>query len=345
MKPLFTGLLAFSFLIACGQNGEENTSSSYDEASSENGDIIISVDMWDVPFETSRSRDPFASPNGMVYFAGQRADYIGYLNPATSEMGYFELSENAGPHTVVVADDGMLWYAGNRDRHIGKIDPETGEITRFDMEEPFLQDPHTFAFDADGNIWFSSQRANGIGHFNVETGEVRGVEVPVANARPYGVRMSPENTQPWISMMGTSALATVNPETMEIEMVELPRETIRVRRLDVASNGTVWYGDFSSGYIGSYNPENGDIQEWEMPDGEESRPYAVLFDDQDRLWMSTTGFNPNKLVGFDIDSKEFIADQIIDQASGSIRHMMFDSNTSSLWFGTDTGYVGRLVLN
>lgn len=308
-------------------------------------DVIVSVDEWKVPFDDTRSRDPYVAPDGTVFFAGQRAHYIGFFNPETEEFGYHELEDGAGPHTVVVADDGTVWYAGNRARHIGKMDPETGEITKYEMEDDHARDPHTFAFDKDGNIWFTAQGGNGVGNFNVDTGETTVIPVPTERARPYGIRMDPAEEQPWIALFGTNKIATVNPETMELTEIELPREEIRPRRLDVTSDGNVWYGDYASGYIGRYNPETDDFDEWEMPDGDSSRPYAVLKDHKDRIWFSASGLEPNKLIAFDTNTEEFVASREIESASGSIRHMNYDERTNSLWFGTDTGHIGRLVLN
>jgi virginiamycin B lyase len=307
--------------------------------------VIVSVDEWDVPFDDSRSRDPYVAPDGMVFFAGQRDHYVGFFNPETEEFGYHELEDGAGPHTVVVADDGTVWYAGNRARHIGKMDPETGEVTKFMMDDDHARDPHTFAFDKDGNIWFTAQGGNGVGHFNVGTGETRVVAVPTERARPYGIRMDPGKERPWVALFGTNKIATVDPETMELTEIVLPRETTRPRRLDVTSDGNVWYGDYASGYIGRYNPDDGSFGEWEMPDGDASRPYAVLTDDKDRVWFTASGLEPNKLVAFDTRSEQFIASRAIETASGSIRHMDYDTETRSLWFGTDTGHMVRVVIN
>ena len=307
-------------------------------------EIIKSVDVWNVPYDETRTRDPYVAPDGTVYFAGQREHYIGYMNPETGEFGKYELEDGAGPHTVTVAGDGTIWYAGNRARHIGKIDPETGEITKYMMEHENARDPHTFAFDKNRNIWFTSQGGNGVGHFNVQTGEAKVLAVPTERARPYGIRMSPDKEKPWIALFGTNKIATVDPETMELTEIELPREEIRPRRLDVTSDGNVWYGDYAAGKIGRYNPETGNITEWDIPDGPDSRPYAVLADDKDRIWLGASGLDPNKLVAFDTNTEQFIASQEIEQARGSIRHMDYDVRTRSLWFGTDTGHIGRLVL-
>ncbi|CAN5365628.1 hydrolase [soil metagenome] len=338
----FVTLAALFLLYGFTVELEKADKTVLDDTSS---DVIISIDEWDVPFDDTRSRDPYVAPDGTVFFAGQRAHYIGYFNPETEEFGYHELEDGAGPHTVVVADDGTVWYAGNRARHIGKIDHSSGEITKYMMEDDYASDPHTFAFDNAGNLWFTAQGGNGVGHFNVETGETRVIPVETERARPYGIRMAPDGETPWIALFGTNKIATVNPETMVLQEIELPREDIRARRVDVISDGNVWYGDFSSGYIGRYNPSTEEVTEWEMPDGADSRPYAVLKDDKDRVWFSASGLEPNKMVAFDTRSEEFVASREIPTASGSIRNIDFNEETNAIWFGTDTGHIGRLVLN
>lgn len=308
-------------------------------------DVIVSVDEWEVPFDDSRARDPYVAPDGTVFFAGQRQHYVGFFNPETEEFGYHELDDGTGPHTVAVADDGTVWYAGNRARHIGKMDPDTGEITKYMMDDDHARDPHTFAFDKHGNIWFTAQGGNGVGYFNVETGEAYVIPVPTQRARPYGIRMDTAKERPWIALFGTHKIATVDPETMELSEIELPRAETRPRRLDVTSDGNVWYGDYAAGKVGRYHPETAEITEWDMPDGENSRPYAVLADDKDRIWISASGLSPNKLVAFDTKTEQFVASTEIASAEGSIRHMDFDKRTRSMWFGTDTGHIGRLVVN
>ncbi len=308
-------------------------------------DIIQFLEEWDVPFDETRSRDPFVAPDGTVFFAGQRQHYIGYFNPETEEFGYHELEDGAGPHTVVVGEDGTVWYAGNRARHIGKIDHAAGEITKYMMEDDHARDPHTFAFDRHGNLWFTAQGGNGVGYFDVATGETTVIPVETEGARPYGIQMAPDGERPWIALFGTHKIATVDPETMELEEIALPREEIRPRRLDVTSDGNVWYGDYRSGMIGRYDVETGEVTEWEMPDGEASQPYAVLTDDQDRVWFSASGLSPNKLIAFDTRTESFVASREIPTAEGSLRNMVFHEPTRSLWFGTDTGHIGRLVIN
>jgi virginiamycin B lyase len=132
---------------------------------------------------------------------------------------------------------------------------------------------------------------------------------------------------------------------MKLSEIELPNEETRPRRLAQTSDGVIWYGDYSRGYIGSYNPDNGETNEWKLPSGESSRPYAVTVDDKDRVWLVETGVDPNMFVGFDTNSKEFVASEAVPSGGGTVRHMVFDEATNTIWFGTDTNYLGRAQLD
>ena len=306
----------------------------------------VEIQEWEVPWEQSRPRDPYVAPDGDIWFVGQRTHYVAEFDPETEEFRKIDLEDGAGPHTVVVDSEGNPWYAGNRANHIGKINPETGEITKYMMPEDMsARDPHTMAFNEQGNIWFTSQGANSVGFFDMDSKEEQIISVPTPRARPYGIIMDNNMTKPWIVLFGTNKLATVNPETMELSEIELPNEDTRPRRLAQTSDGVIWYGDYSRGYVGSYNPETGEFNEWAMPSGENARPYAVTVDDKDRFWLVETGVQPNMFVGFDTNSKEFIASEEVPSGGGTVRHMVFEKSTNAIWFGTDTNYLGRALLD
>ncbi|MDR8391227.1 hypothetical protein NC796_08765 [Aliifodinibius sp. S!AR15-10] len=337
MKKLTLSILSIAVLFVYAFSDKEIDT---------NAVVEVQISEWQVPWENSRPRDPYVAPDGDIWFVGQRSHYVGEFDPETEEFRKIDLEDGAGPHTVVVDDNGFPWYAGNRANHIGKVNPETGEITKYMMpDDNSARDPHTIAFNEDGNMWFTSQGANSVGFFNVETGEPTIIPVETPRARPYGIIMDQNMEQPWIALFGTNKLATVDPETMELTEIELPNADSRPRRLAQTSDGTIWYGDYSRGYVGMYDPADGSFQEWPLPSGTSSRPYAVTVDDQDHFWVVETGVDPNMFVGFDTKSKEFVSSTEIESGGGTVRHMVFDEETNSIWFGTDTNYLGRAVIN
>lgn len=308
--------------------------------------VEVSITEWKVPWEDSRPRDPYAAPDGDIWFVGQKTHYVAEFNPETETFRKFDLEDGAGPHTVIVDKQGTPWYAGNRANHIGKVNPETGEIIKYMMpDDNSARDPHTMAFDREGDIWFTSQGANSVGLLDVETGEPNIIPVKTEHARPYGIIMDNDLKRPWIALFGTNKLATVDPVTMELKEIELPNADSRPRRLAQTPDGMIWYGDYARGYIGRYNPKDQSFKEWALPSGEQSRPYAMTVDSEDRIWVVETGVSPNMFVGFDTGEEEFISSTPIESGGGTVRHMVFHEPTNSIWFGTDTNYLGRASLN
>ncbi len=97
-----------------------------------------------------------------------------------------------------------------------------------------------------------------------------------------------------------------------------------------------------------------DIREWDVPwsksgprdpfvepSGGASQPYGMAIDRNDRLWLVETGVAPNRFVGFDTASEEFVSGTDIPSGGGRIRHMYYLGPTGEIWFGTDTNNVGR----
>ena len=297
---------------------------------------------WMVPYEASRPRDPMVGPDGRVWFVGQRSDYVAFLDPETGAFERFELDDGTGPHNLVVADDGTVYYSGNRATHIGVLDPRTGDIEKIMMPDTRVRDPHTLIFDSQGDIWFTAQQANFIGKLWTGSGEVRLVESRVpghsGSSRPYGIVMDSQD-RPWIALFNTNHLGTVDPETFELETFELP-EGARPRRIGLTSDDVVWYGDYARGMLGRLDPETGEVTEYPLPSGERSRPYAVAVDGDDRVWVVETGVEPNQFVGFDPRTESIISVTDVESGGGTVRHMYFDAETNSIWFGADTNTIG-----
>ena len=303
---------------------------------------------WQVPWEDSRPRDPHVAPDGKVWFVGQTADYVAYLEPETGEFKKFDLEDGAGPHNVVVGEDGAVWYTGNRATHLGRVDPESGEIEKFMMPDEAARDPHTLTFDESGDMWFTVQGGNFVGKFWKETGEVRLLEAPKVqsrrgnSSRPYGIKVDSQGS-PWIALFNTNQIGMVDPESFEMKSFELP-DGARPRRLDVTSDDMVWYVDYARGYLGRLDPETGEVNEWANPSGEDSRPYGMAVDKDDQIWFVETGVQPNKFVGFDPETEDFFSISDIESGGGTIRHMYYDEENDMVWFGADTNTIGRAIV-
>ena len=303
----------------------------------------VQIDEWPVPWSNSRPRDPFAESADSVWFVGQAGHYLGHLDVNSGKMRQVSLPDKAGPHNLIVDADGVVWYAGNLKGYIGRYDPGDGNIEKIPMPDPAAGDPHTLIFGADGDIWFTVQHNNFVGRLSVADRSIDLVKVPTARARPYGIAIAP-NGIVWVVLFGSNKLASIDPKSLVLTEHALPREDARPRRVEVSTDGRVWYVDYAQGYLGAFVPDKTTFQEWRLPSGAASRPYGMEIDSRDRIWVVETGVKPNRFVGFDPLSEQFIGDAPVPSGGGTVRHMHYHEPSNTVWFGTDTNTVGRAQL-
>lgn len=304
----------------------------------------LDIREWRVPYEESRPRDPYAESESSVWFVGQRAGYLAHLNAESGEFTKIDLKDGSGPHNLIVGSDGIVWYAGNRTRLIGRYDPDTKEIEEIMMPDEAARDPHTLIFDRnEENIWFTVQGGNMMGRLNIATRKVDLIESRTGGSRPYGIKLAPDDSI-WVVLFGTHKLAHIDPLTLEFREIDLPRTNARPRRLEVTADGMVWYVDYAQGMLGRYNAEKDEFTEWQMPQGKLAKPYGMASDSSGMLWMVASGVQPNVFVGFNPSTEAFFGETEIDSGGGTIRHMHYHEPSGAVWFGTDTNYVGRAIV-
>ncbi|MEM1153547.1 MAG: cytochrome C [Pseudomonadota bacterium] len=285
------------------------------------GEVAISFDAWAAPTLGQRVRDPAQAPDGKIWWAGQYGNLVGSIDPVTGALREYGLPPGAHPHTVTVDDHNQVWYTGNRNGTIGRLDPATGEVTEFPLPDSAALDPHSAVFDQRGRLFFTVQRSNFIGRLDPSTGVIELAKVATPNALPYGIKIDAAGI-PWVACYGSNCLIRVDPESLALEEVTLPDVNARVRRLDIASDGAIWYVNSSLGRLGRYNPEDGKFREWPAPSGASAHPYAIAIID-DVVWFNESGMRPDTLVRFDPSSETFQSWPIPsgDVYSGIVRHM------------------------
>lgn len=299
----------------------------------------VEIKEWQVEWEKSRPRDPFAVSKDEVWFVGQQGHYLAKLDVPTGRISKFDI-DGAGPHNLIVGSDGVVWYAGNLQSHIGRYDPKTRQVEKIAMPDPAARDPHTLIEDGKGNIWFTVQGGNMMGRLNMATRKVDLIKSKTERSRPYGIKIAPDG-RPWVVLFGTNKLATIDPATLALTEIDIPRASARPRRLEITSDGRVWYGDYADGKLGVYDPATKAFEEWDMPSGAASRPYGMAVDDKERVWLAESGVQPNKLVAFDTKSEKFVSSTDIPSGGGTVRHMHYLKPAQEIWFGADTNTIGR----
>jgi virginiamycin B lyase len=308
------------------------------------GDTLIKFREWTTPTLGQRTRDPVEAPDGSIWWAGMWANLVGRIDPKTGEVAEYALPENAKPHTVTPDREGNIWYTGNSNGTIGKLDPRTGMITEYKMPDPGARDPHTAVFDQKGTLWFTLQQSNMVGRLVPSTGEIKLAKMPTANARPYGIVISGDGS-PWVSCNGSNCLVKVDPQTMAIREYKLPDKSTS-RRLDLASDGTIWYVNSALGRLGRMNPKTGQTKEWPSPSGPKSHPYAIAVVD-DIVWYNESAQRPDALVRFDPATERFQSWPIPSGGiyAGIIRHMRPTRDGNLLIHQSSTNRIILVTIN
>jgi virginiamycin B lyase len=299
---------------------------------------------WSVPYgANTRPRDPYADEQGRVWFVGQVGNYIAYLDSKNGEFKRFEIDAGTNPHNLVV-EKGTVWFTGNRNNRIVKLDPATGKLTTYMIPDSTVRDPHTMIVDPKSGIaWFTAQNAGTVGRFEMASGKFR-LWKTGERTNPYGIVLDSKG-RPWFDLFGTNKIGTIDPQTLELKTYVIPNDSARPRRIAVTSNDQIYWGDYRRGFLGHLDPATGKMQEWPMPAGRASLPYAMTTDDRDVIWIGQSGHSGVKgtLVGFDHKTKKFVAEIPLGEAGpNTVRHMTFDKKTRQIWFGTDQGAIGRI---
>lgn len=298
---------------------------------------------WTVPWEGTRPRDPFVDAKGRVWFVGQSGNYVAYLEPASGRFERYDIEEGTHPHNLVVDAKGMVWYTGNQNGRLVRLDPDSRKLTNYLMPDPAVGDPHTMILDRSANAWFTAQSAGVVGRRDARSGDIRLWKMG-DGTRPYGIVLD-AGGRVWFDLFGTNELGVIDPKTMEPKRFALP-DGARPRRIGVTSDGGIWYTDYARGYLGRLEPASGKVQEFAMPSRGRSLPYAMAVDDRDRVWVSETGVQPNRLVAFDSRKRAFTDSVAVSGGSepNTIRHMVFHAPGRAIWFGTDRNTIGRVLV-
>jgi len=297
------------------------------------GPVNIEIEEWLVPTLGQRSRDPVEGLDGAIWWTGMWASLVGRLDPLTGAFREYPLPASARPHSIVPDDEGAIWYLGNSNGTVGKLNPLTGEIREY---ETGLADPHTGVFHPNGYFYFTAQHTGAVARLDVVTGEILTVNTC---PRPYGIKVGPDGYL-YVAFNGENAIGQVDPETLEVNYFAIPHEDSRIRRLDIASDGSIWYVNSSRGKIGHLDPKTGAVREWDSPSGPKSHPYAIAVID-DVVWYNESGQRPDALVRFDPETEAFQS-WAIPSGIGIIRHVWVTRDKDLLIHQSSSNRIGRV---
>lgn len=156
---------------------------------------------------------------------------------------------------------------------------------------------------------------------------------------PDGIVTAPDG-HIWIAMLWTNKLGRVDTATGGMTEFTLP-EGAPPRRLQVATNGTVWYTDYRRGFLGALDPATARIREWPAPFPGEG-PYGIAIAPDGAVWYNharsdaVTRFDP-------VTGKS--TSLLIPTRGAVVRHMVTDAPRQRIWLAlSGTGRLGVIEL-
>jgi virginiamycin B lyase len=238
----------------------------------------------------------------------------------------FVAPNGMGPWSAVEDKDGMMWipYYG-RGNEVVRLNPDTAELTRFPLPFPRTAGIHSAVPAPDGSIWFTEAALNRIGRLDPATKEIKQFQnTPLADGRRTGVHTVRVDEKGLVWVSGGPAISLFDPKYEKFEHFDLggtygnvsgqngdqwftsfrpdgpigrvskdgvlskfsPPTKGKPQRLEVDSDGVVWFTERQGNKIGRFDPKTETFKEFPLP-GPEASPYAIGIDRDHMIWYSS----------------------------------------------------------
>ena len=212
-----------------------------------------------------------------------RGNEVVRLNPKTAELTRFPLpfAKTAGIHSAIPSPDGTVWFTEAALGRLGQLDPKTGKIVEFQnppAENGRRNGTHTVRVDAGGRVWSSGGPA--ISMLNPATKQWAHFDLGAT----YGNVVGPNGTEWFTSFRDDGPIGRVSKDGILSKFY--PPTKGKPQRLQIDSDGAVWFSERVGGKIGRFDPEIETFKEFELP-GPAPSPYAIGIDRDRMIWYSS----------------------------------------------------------
>lgn len=216
-----------------------------------------------------------------------RANMVGMLDPQTGAVEEFRApyTGTAAIHSAVPAPDGSVWFTEQGSNRLGRVDPRTREVAEFQANlKPGIGTErgsmHTSRVASDGVVWSSGSPLR---RFDPRTSKFTEIdEVPTS----YGIVLDKDNNAWFTEFTEDGKIGKVDAKTLKVTKYTVPTPNARPRRIQVDTDGTIWFAEFGSGKIASFDPKTEKFAEFQLP-GPAPTPYALGIDKNHNLWYSS----------------------------------------------------------
>ena len=321
------------------------------------------------------SADQMPQYKSLVRAISPRATNIAYVEYD------FDVDKGMGPWSAVEDKNGMFWipYYG-RGNEVVRLDPKTAELTRFALPFAKMAGIHSAVPAPDGTVWFTEASLGKIGHLDPVSKEITEFQnTPLPDGRRTGshtVRVD-KNGRVWVS--GGPAITMLDPKTEEFAHFDLggtygnvvgqngdqwftsfvengpigrvtkdgvlskfsPPTKGKPQRLEVDSDGIVWFTERRGNKLGRFDPKTEKFTEFPLP-GPEASPYAIGIDRDHMIWYSS--HEQDTLGRFDPKTGEVI-EYPFPHSEISMREFFLDAQ-GRMWYASSVNNkVGYFYYN
>jgi virginiamycin B lyase len=259
----------------------------------------FTVREYPVPAGT-QPHDVAPARDGGIWFTGQAAGYLGWLDPRTGRVRRTPLGAGSAPHGVIVGPGGAPWVTDGGLNAIVRVDPRTLRVRRYPLPAGSgYANLNTATFDRRGVLWFTGQNSV-YGRLDPKVGRVRVFAAP-RGPGPYGITTTPGGAVYYASL-ASSYVGRINTRTGRATVLSPPTPGQGARRVWSDSRGRIWVSEWNAGKVAMYDPPHRRWREWRLP-GASPQAYAVFVDSTDAVWLSD--FGANAIVRFDPRTERF----------------------------------------
>jgi virginiamycin B lyase len=266
----------------------------------------------------------------MPYYG--RANKIGRLDPKTAEVQEYPVPNQgtAAIHSAVPAPDGSVWLTEQGANKLGRWDPVTRTITEYqDTYIPGKEgtvaggSKHTLRIDAQGRVWATG---GPLTVFDPKTHKFTQIkEIPSA----YGLALDKDGNCWFAEFVPNGKIGKVDAKTLQVTKWQPPTPDARPRRIQIDTDGTIWFAEFQGGKIAHFDPKTESFQEFPLP-GPEATPYALAIDKNHTLWYSSEHLD---VIGHLDPKTGHVTEYPFPQAENTMREFYLDGQ-GRMWFGT-----------
>jgi virginiamycin B lyase len=203
-----------------------------------------------------------------------------------------------GSHDLLQDSQGNL-IIGMGDATV-RYNPSTGEF------DQWLSGQSTFGLGPDDSVWHTDDGGPLI-EVNTHTGEITEYPMPY-NDGVYDMETDSQG-RTVMDIWRNSKISIYDPKTAEYREYATPTPQSGPRRGEVDAQDNFWTTQFYSGTIARFDPETGDIKEYQVVPGSEpfKAPYAAPYSltvDNENGWVWTNDFYSNRLYRIDVETGE-----------------------------------------